>query len=172
MNSYTAPRALIADDEPEYLEWLRDYLKSKKLEVDVVTTVRDAVRSVSTLFYRVVLIDMSIPPAGSISRDVQERQPLVKQYPGLAIAIHARTAGYKPAQLIVYTVHDDDSIEQMLANIGAAYVLKGRPEEIKEAIVHAINASPRTRQPEAHTGRTRKSRRGAAPTSRGSRRGS
>ena len=41
---YKENSVLIIDDEPEYLDWLHDYLNSKGLSVEIAESVGDAVR--------------------------------------------------------------------------------------------------------------------------------
>lgn len=131
---------LIADDEPEYLEFIFDLAESLGVKVDVAEDVPTALRLIrdKAKRYDAVLVDMSIPDQGGISQRIQSQHPIVGSYPGIALAIEARTAGYGPSRVVAYTVHDDDAIEQTLAKIGVRYVLKGRPSELREVLGRAL----------------------------------
>ena len=54
-------KVLLADDEPFYLDWLVDYLESKSVEVEIATTVDDAIIKVANNSYRFIVVDLNIP---------------------------------------------------------------------------------------------------------------
>jgi len=138
----TSKVVLILDDEPEYLGWVEEFLASEGLRSKVVRTLHEALAALAHGPYRLLLVDMNVPDGGAIEPDMLKRVPLINKYPGLALAVEARSRGYGSHAVIAYTVHDDDSADQELRKLHCRYVLKGRPEVLKR-VVRASLAPPR-----------------------------
>jgi len=102
---------LLVDDEPEFLDWVAEYLEAKGLIVRYATTLPAALAAISESKYRLILVDMNIPALDGVTPALKARTPLVDTYPGLAVAIVARNNGYGAHAVIAYTVHDDDAAE-------------------------------------------------------------
>jgi CheY-like chemotaxis protein len=129
---------LVLDDEPEYLTWVADFLRTLDLDVQFVRTLPEAIAAISERVYRLILVDMNVPAHSAIEPAMRERTPLVDKYPGLVLAVRARSAGYGQHSVIAYTVHDDDAIEAEMARLRCRYVLKGRPADFKAIVENAI----------------------------------
>jgi CheY-like chemotaxis protein len=135
--------ALLIDDEPEYLSWVADFLLTYKLNTDTARNLSDALLAIEKREYRVILVDMEIPAIGaSGALPRAEGNPVIQKYPGIVAAIKCRTKGYRPVQVIAYTVHDDDAAESELRKLDCPYVLKGRPGDLKNAIRQALAGAP------------------------------
>lgn len=135
-------RALIVDDEPEYLRWVVEFLESKKMDVTCVRTLPESFAILTDNKFDIVVIDMNIPSIGAITDRMIERCPLVQQYPGIAVAQYCRDHGYGAHAVIAYTVHDDDAADRELAKLHCRYVLKGRPFAFKSVINKSLGPSP------------------------------
>ena len=130
----TSTVALVVDDEPEYLVWLKDYLESVGLSTDVALNLSEALEAIEKKDYRLIILDMEIPASGA-SAALLKKGPLAAQkYPGIIAAIHCRSKGYGAHQIIAYTVHDQDALDVELAKLNCRYVLKGRPHVLKSVI--------------------------------------
>jgi len=139
----TSKRVLVLDDEPEYLEWVKDYLEAEGMKVEYVRTLREALKAIAFGGeYRLLLVDMNVPDDGAIEPGIRERTPLVTKYPGLVLAIEARNRGYGAHSVIAYTVHDDDAADAELQRLRCRYVLKGRPEVLKRVVQSSLRPAP------------------------------
>ncbi len=128
-------KALIVDDEPEYLEWVREFLEANGLQAVFATNVPTAFAALEgEKKFAVVLVDMNILALGAISPDMAKKMPLVDKYPGIAVAFRARNRGYGAHEVIGYTVHDDDAADAELSKLNCRYVLKARPEALKSVL--------------------------------------
>ena len=59
MSNITAPRILIADDQPDVLEALRLLLKGERFETETVASPEEVIRKVEEREYDAVLIDLN-----------------------------------------------------------------------------------------------------------------
>ena len=140
LNSTTV---LILDDEPEYFQWVEDFFESKKLNVKFVTTLNAAIEALSKEDFRLMLVDMNVPTGGFDTKNLLPRIPLISKYPGLALALEARSLGYGAHSVIAYTVHDDNAADRELAKLHCRYVLKGRPQVLKKVVEASLAPKPR-----------------------------
>lgn len=122
---------LILDDEPEFLEWITEYLESRGFAVEYVSDLGNALDRIGLKEYRLFLVDLNVPHGGGITPEMRERTPLIDQFPGLALAQACRNAGYGAHSVIAYSVHDHEGAEAELERLRCRYVLKGRPEVLK-----------------------------------------
>lgn len=128
---------LLVDDEPEHIDWLKDYLEAQGLIVVQVTDLRAALTFADIPL--LVIVDMNIPAVDALTPAMEQRTPLTRKYPGLAIAEHFRNKGVGAHAVIAYTVHDDDELQASLDKLSCRYVLKGRPYAIKAVVKSAVN---------------------------------
>lgn len=135
-------RVLILDDEPEYLMWVKEFLEAQGLSVDFAKTLSSAFEAISKTKYRLLLVDMNVPPGSSITPRMRTAIDAVDKYPGLALALEARNYGYAAHSVVAYTVHDDERIAQDLDRWHCRYVLKGRPDAFKSVIRASLNPAP------------------------------
>ena len=135
-------KVLVLDDEPEYQEWVHEFLRAQKLKPEIVRTLPEALQSLARADYRLIVVDMNVPAAGAIEPAISAKHPLVLKYPGLIIAIEARNMGYGAHSVIAYTVHDDDAAAQELNRLHCRYVLKGRPEVFKSVVKASLAPAP------------------------------
>jgi CheY-like chemotaxis protein len=136
-------QVLVLDDEPEYVQWIREYLEAKRLSVTFARTLREALQAIATKDYRLLLVDMNVPSDPDLPGDLRVRTPLIDKYPGLALAIQARNMGYGAHSVIAYTVHDDDAIDVELGKLNCRYVLKGRPQALKRVVDSSLTKPTR-----------------------------
>jgi hypothetical protein len=139
------PRALIADDEPFYHEWLIDYLETKNIEVDFSINISSAIDNIikhAEERYRFIIVDLSIPIDSEFTGDIAASEPAFVEYPGLYIADFARNNGYRGKQVIVYSVHISETIEQYVSRLYCTYLPKGRPGHLKEEISSVLSYDP------------------------------
>ena len=125
---------LIIDDEPEFLEWVTEFLESYNCVCEIAENLPKALATLASRRFQLVIIDMNVPANEALSADELKRRPLSKRYPGLAIAAWCRNQGYSARQLFAYTVHDDDALDAELVKLICPYVLKGRPYEFKRIV--------------------------------------
>lgn len=135
-------RVLILDDEPEYLTWVKEFLEAQGLSVEFATTLSAAFEALSKTKYRLLLVDMNVPPGASITPRLRASIDAVDRYPGLALALEARNFGYGAHSVVAYTVHDDERISQDLDRWHCRYVLKGRPDAFKSVIRSSLHPAP------------------------------
>jgi CheY-like chemotaxis protein len=133
-----ASSALIIDDEPEYLQWVMEFLNSLSIRTEFARTLPEGLAAIDRRRHRVVLVDLEVPAPGASEQLAKAHNPVIAKYAGLAAAIHARNRGYRAQEVIVYSVHDDDAAEAELKKLGCRYLLKGRPEELKAALRRVI----------------------------------
>jgi CheY-like chemotaxis protein len=136
-------KVLILDDEPEYLTWVKEFLEAQGLSVEFATTLSAAFAALSKARYRLLLVDMNVPPGASITPRLRAAIDSVDRYPGLALALEARNFGYGAHSVVAYTVHDDERIAQNLDRWHCRYVLKGRPDAFKSVIRASLEPAPR-----------------------------
>ena len=155
MKGASSTAALLIDDEPEYLQWVEEFLLKNQLTTDYAHTLSDALDRAARRDYRLVIVDMEIPAHGASGTFASQRGPTAQKYPGLAAVIHLRTVGYEKHQVIAFTVHDDGALDVELKKLDCRYVLKGRPEDFKQAVrtslrltnVAASRAASKKRRP-------------------------
>lgn len=141
-------KALVVDDEPEYQEWVQEFLRAQGLRPVIARTLPEALRNLSTVDFRIIIVDMNVPASPpSIEPAIAEKHPLVLKYPGLIVAIEARNMGYGAHSVIAYTVHDDNAAAEELDRLHCRYVLKGRPEVFKSVVKASLAPPPHQRKP-------------------------
>jgi CheY-like chemotaxis protein len=133
---------LVLDDEPEYLQWVEDYLESLGLKTEFVTSLPAALKRIQEKDYRLVLVDMNVPGKDVIDARVLKSYPLAAKYPGIALAAAARNKGYGAHSVVAYTVHDDEAADKQLKKMYCRYVLKGRPQAFKKVITSSLKPAP------------------------------
>jgi len=138
----TSKVALLVDDEPEYLGWVTEFLESLGLQFHLARNLPEALEAIEKTDYRLLLVDMNIPAGGASSALTRDRGPVAEKYPGIIVAIHARSKGYGAHQVIAYTVHDDDAADAELAKLHCRYVLKARPQVLKSVIRASLESQP------------------------------
>lgn len=135
-------RALIADDEPFYHEWLLDYLSNKNIDVDVAVNIETAIENISKCKYRFIVVDLSIPLNDTFLGTIRAFDPAIVEYPGLFIADYARNNGYRNRQVIVYSVHISEVIQDYVDRLYCTYIPKGRPGLLKTEIEAVLSFDP------------------------------
>lgn len=133
---------LVIDDEPMFLDWLEDYLLSKKYKTKFITNVSDALDVVSRERYRALIVDLNIPASAELMKIIEEKGQLFSEFRGLFVAEKARTCGYRGKQVIIYSVHSNAGVKEFTDKIGVSYITKGRPHKFKEEIESILNYDP------------------------------
>jgi CheY-like chemotaxis protein len=138
----TIMKALLADDEPFYLEWLDDYLASKGIEVDYAANVDDAVFLVKSVQYRLIVVDLNLPLLSDGRRFATTVTLAYDSYPGLYIANAARNAGYRTKQVIIYSVFGSREIEEAASKLYCTYLTKTHPGDLRKEIDYVLSYDP------------------------------
>ena len=128
--TYDANSVLLADDEPEHLEWLVDFLQSIGKSVTIATNVKGALEVSQARWFRVYIIDLNIPLGGW----PEPTRAMYVNYPGLAIIEAVRSQGNDGRRVIAYSAHLNDSINSEMRRLYTDYVAKGRPIQLKERL--------------------------------------
>ena len=138
---YDPKRILLADDEPEHLEWLLDYLKAKGYSVDTALTVKSAAEAAQALTYRAYLVDLNIPMGGWKPTGFS-RNATYDAYAGLYMMKLVRSQGSAGTRVIAYSAHQNEQITLEIDRLYSNYVLKGRPRELKQEIERVLSVDP------------------------------
>jgi CheY-like chemotaxis protein len=133
---------LLIDDEPFQTEWLTDYFKARGFAVAHSEDLQSALAALEKVRYRYVIIDLSIPFSPTLAQPLATLGSEFYRYPGLMAARRARTTGHNTFQIIVYSVHDSEEVQEYADRIVCRYILKGRPRELKLHIESTINRRP------------------------------
>lgn len=134
---------LIMDDEPHLLEWLVEYLRAKGCATTIVTDITGAMAMLRSDFkFRILVLDLNVPAAGEYAELLAARGSLYETYRGLYVAEQARNMGYRGRQVIVYSVHDVDAVNEVTQRIGVTYATKGRPRAFKAEIDSVLSFDP------------------------------
>jgi CheY-like chemotaxis protein len=128
-----ASTVLLADDEPEHLDWLVDYLRVKGCATVVATNVREAIAAVERQSFRAYLIDLNIP-LGGWSPTIPLPSITYTDYNGLYILKLVRSQGNRGTHVIAYSAHQNDQIVSEIKRLYCRYIVKGRPRELKQQI--------------------------------------
>lgn len=136
---------LVMDDEPQYLDWLFEYLISKGYDFISVTNLADAITALQNGKYRAILADLSVPVTDDLNATLSKQGENYVKYPGLYLAHHARNRGYRGRQVVVYSVHDTPSVREVTNIIGVCYITKGRPRMLKTELDNIFNYDPTKR---------------------------
>ena len=137
-----ADTVVIVDDEPHNVLWMVDYLESKGLKTISCVDANDAMRVIRTEIFRALVVDLSIPVFEPFKSRLSEAGELYQRYPGLIVAKEARNIGYRGRQVIIYSVHREDSIQGEADRLMCTYITKGRPRMIKEELDAVVSYDP------------------------------
>lgn len=141
---YLSDTVLVVDDEPMYLEWLADYLKTKDLKVEFVENADDALKKAETATYRAYVIDLNMPASDGLKSSPKNRTSLEAEYPGLIVARTIRSLGQSGARVIVYSVYISEPLHEEVNRLGCSFVQKGRPRIIKEQLDDVLKSDPKS----------------------------
>lgn len=133
---------LLMDDEQHLLDWLVEYLESKNYSVDQVTNVQDAISKLEENKYRVVILDLNVPASPEYLEKLKTKGGIYSEYRGLYVAEVARTKGHRGRQVVVYSVHDSDSVSMACEKVGVSYLVKGRPRQFKRELDDILSYDP------------------------------
>jgi len=138
---YKEKTILVVDDEPEYLEWLYDYLATKGFGVDKAESVAEAIQLADAADYRLYLVDLNIP-AGSwgLPSDIPN---VYMQYKGFNVIRYVRNQSQAGRRVVAYSAHENDEIHAAIKNLYCQYVVKGRAKDIKMEIESVLQHDPK-----------------------------
>lgn len=143
MAKTTSPNTIVlVDDELHNVSWLQEYLESHSFQVITAQTLNEALPLIEAEIYRALIIDLNIPALNPLSLLLSELGGPYPSYPGLYLASRARNRGYRDRQVLLYTVHREAAVTQEAARLGATYIIKGRPKEIKVEIDSVLAFDP------------------------------
>jgi CheY-like chemotaxis protein len=144
--SYDQGNILVADDEPEHVDWLVDYLKAKGFQVTLATNVAEAMNAIEKTNYRAYIIDLNIPLGGWVP-DPPPPSETYDIYQGLYIIRASRTQGNAGARVIAYSAHYNEQIAADIKHLYCEYIIKGRARELKTDIERLLSHDPRAAKP-------------------------
>lgn len=130
------------DDEMYNLTWMVDYIYSKKFTVVTASNANDAVDLIAAEIYRVAIIDLNVPLLPPLDAAAAEMGEVYAKFPGLFVARSARNRGYRDRQVVIYSVHRDESVAEEAKKLGCTYILKGRPKELKQELDAILSYDP------------------------------
>jgi DNA-binding NarL/FixJ family response regulator len=112
------------------------------LKVRIASNLGEALLLIQEEIFRALIIDLNIPVDDLHKQALLERGSVYAKYPGLFAVQRARNKGYRDRQVVIYSVHKDQAVAEEARKLGATYILKGRPKEIKEEIQSIISFDP------------------------------
>ncbi len=133
---------ILIDDEPYHVLWMVDYLEEKKFKVIRVAHLNNALDYIESEIYRALIIDLNIPVIAPYDKALADRGGSYARYPGLFLAERARNRGYRDRQVVIYSVHRDADVLAEVSKLGAAFILKGRPQMIKRELDDVLSYDP------------------------------
>lgn len=140
---YKEKHVLLVDDEPEYLEWLHDYLAAKGLKIDTAESVADAIRLADASDYRLYLIDLNIPTGDWTPPSILSG--VYAQYKGLNVIRYVRNQTHAGRRVVAYSAHENNDIHAAIKNLYCQYVVKGRAKDIKLEIEEVLKHDPKSK---------------------------
>jgi len=138
---YKEKSVLLIDDEPEYVQWLYDYLVAKGFEVDMAESVGDALKFADATGYRLYLVDLNIPAGAWTSPSPMPE--IYSQYKGLNVIRYVRSQGNSGVRVVAYSAHENAEIHAAIDNLYCNYVVKGRARDIKAEIETVLQHDPK-----------------------------
>lgn len=142
-SKYDDRRLLLADDEPEHLEWLVEYLEANGFQVTFTTNVREAIQASTSLKFRAYVIDLNLPLGGWTPPKTTSNETF-NNYLGLHIIKYIRSQGNAGKRVIAYSAHHNEHIASEMKRMYCQYIVKGRPHELKEVIKDVVANDPST----------------------------
>jgi CheY-like chemotaxis protein len=133
---------VLMDDELFNMTWLIDYFRSLGLDVLPARSANEALQIIEGEIYRCLILDLNVPLVGSLETGAQDLPDVYKEYPGLLVAREARNHGYRDRQVVLYSVHRDFAVQEEAKKLGCTYILKGRPQELKEELKSILSFDP------------------------------
>lgn len=138
----TQELVLLMDDEPQYLDWLVEYIKTKGYGVEMASNLGAGIEKLKTGKYRTIIADLSVPIPLEMIDLVGVEGKAYLDFPGLYLAHSARNMGYRSRQVVVYSVHDTTVVSDVATRIGVCYITKGRPKMLKTELDSILSYDP------------------------------
>ena len=133
---------LLLDDEMYNLQWMIEFLQNNNLRTRTFTNANQIAKEIGGEIYRCLILDLNVPVLPPLDTDVARYGDTCRRYPGLYIAIRARTVGYRERQVVIYSVHKDPAVEVEARRLGCTYIRKGRPREMKAELRDILSYDP------------------------------
>lgn len=130
------------DDEPHVLDWLIEYIEAKNYKTKIVTNVDDAIKALDKYSFRVAIFDLNVPVSAEMIKKLGDKGNIYTRYRGLYAAEYARTKGHRGKQVIVYSVHDSEEVQNKCKIVEIQYLIKARPREFKKELNHILSFDP------------------------------
>lgn len=128
--TYDEKSVLLADDEPEYLDWLIDFLESLGLKVTVVVNVEQAMAACQKTWYRIYIIDLNIP----LGRWPEPTNTTFVHYCGLSIIQAIRSQGNDGRRVIAYSAHTNSEINAEMKRLYTDFIEKDHAIQLKDRL--------------------------------------
>ncbi|MDF3865387.1 response regulator [Pseudomonas denitrificans (nom. rej.)] len=139
---YKEKSVLLVDDEPEYVQWLYDYLVAKGFDVDMAESVAEALKLADATNYRLYLVDLNIPDGSW--KSPSEMPEIYAQYKGLNVIRYVRSQGNAGRRVVAYSAHENDEIHAAIKTLYCQYVVKGRAKDLKMELESVLQHDPQT----------------------------
>jgi CheY-like chemotaxis protein len=139
--AYDPSRILLADDEPEHLDWLVDYLAAKGFKTTIVTNIKESVGAFEACAYRAYIVDLNIPFGGWVP-SIPEPSGTYSEYHGLYALKLIRSQGVPGDRVIAYSAHYNEQIVSEIKRLYCKYVVKNRPPVLKAEIDPILKRDP------------------------------
>lgn len=137
---YDEKAVLLADDEPEYLDWLIDFLESLGLKVTVVLNVEQAMAACERAWYRVYIIDLNIP----LGRWPQPTNAIFRHYCGFSIIQAIRSQGNDGRRVIAYSAHTNSEINGEMKRLYTDFIQKDHAILLKDQLREVLTQPDQT----------------------------
>lgn len=137
---YDSKAILVADDEPEHIEFLLDYLTAKGFTINFAKNAQEAISASAKTRHRAYIVDLNIPLGGW--NPGPNPSPAYEKYPGLHILRSIRTQGNSGARVIAYSAHYNSQISTEIDRLYCEYIVKGRAKDLKDAITEIMASDP------------------------------
>lgn len=138
--TYDEKSVLLADDEPEYLDWLIDFLKSIGLKVTVAVNVEQAMAACEKKWYRIYIIDLNIP----LGRWPQPTNATFAHYCGFSIIQAIRSQGNDGRRVIAYSAHTNPEINAEMKRLYTDFIEKDHAIQLKDRLRELLTQPDQT----------------------------
>lgn len=137
---YDEKTVLLADDEPEYLDWLIDFLESLGLKVTVAVNVGQAMAACEKAWFRIYIIDLNIPLGGW----PEPTNATFSHYCGLSIIQAIRSQGNDGRRVIAYSAHTNAEINAEMRRLYTDFIEKDHAIQLKDRLRELLEQPDQT----------------------------
>ncbi|URK19025.1 hypothetical protein M9H61_05850 [Thalassospira sp. GO-4] len=138
------PKKVIFVDDEQFINiWVVDFLESEGYEVVSIENVEDAILEIEKGVGRAIIIDLQVPVADGLKKNVEEEGKVFSRFPGLFLAKLARNKGFRDRQVIIYSVHENEEVSSIAKDkLNCTYLLKERPDVFSAELLSVLEYDP------------------------------